>query len=186
MQVSLNWTELKPIEQLDFQENYGVYIWGFMFETEFVPYYVGIAFNLTISKRLTEHVNNLIGGRYCIIHSLDLKSFYHFKDIETESEESGLLYIPNWPDGYGNFLKRRHKLKQHIDNMVDRMHFTYAVITNDKLLKSDYELIEKYCINTIGKDKLWNTRAGLTNGFKPESITGDEKIIKLFKEDNAH
>jgi hypothetical protein len=185
MNVELNWQVLQPIQEIPFKEEYGIYIWGFMFEKEFVPYYVGIAYNITIANRLTEHVNNLIGGRYCIIHSADLKSFYNFKEIEKESDDSGLLYIPNWPEGYGNFLKRRHLLKPHIDNMVDRMYFTYSAISDESLEKKDYELIEKYCINKIGKNNLWNTRAGLTGDFTLRRPIGDERIVRLFEEDKT-
>lgn len=183
MQVSLNWTELKPIEQLDFEENYGIYVWGFVYENEFIPYYIGIAFNISISNRLTEHANNLVGGRYCIIHKSDLKTFYNFKN-ETKENKRGLLYIPNWPSGYSSFLKERNELNEHIDNMVNRMHFSYAVLDNSIATKKEYETIEKACINSIGKDRLWNTRGGASDMVKLK-VLGESRVTKHFV-NNTH
>lgn len=180
MNIDLNWTELKPIDKIIFKEEYGIYIWGFMFDKEFVPYYVGIAYNTTIPQRLTEHANQIIGGRYCVIHSADLKTFYNFKHDEETSDERGKMYIPNWPDGYSKFLTKRNIFKPHIDNMINKMHYSYALINDESISKKEYELIEKKCISSIGIEKLINFRGGKADVVTINKLTGDKRITDLF------
>jgi hypothetical protein len=49
--------------------------------------------------------------------------------------------------------------------MVDTMTYSYAVIDNDDIGKKELFSIEKICINTIGLDRLGNTRAGYSDDF---------------------
>jgi hypothetical protein len=185
IQYNLEWSDLKPIQDIDLSnEDQGVYVWGFKFDSEFIPYYVGIAFN--VQTRLLEHVNNIVGGKYCIIHSNDLREFRKYKDCETVSINKGLLYIPNWPNGYLSFLKRRNSLQPHIDNMVSKMHFSFASLNkHTTMTKKDLEDIEKYCINCIGKDNLWNTRGGTSN-LSNVTHSGNLEIKSLFEKKNSN
>lgn len=180
MDIILNWTELKHISEIIYKDEYGVYIWGFMFEDDFIPYYVGIAYNITIPGRLTEHISNLAGGKYCIIHSSDLRYFYRFKDIVEPLDDHGLIYIPNWPEGFAAFLKKRYELKPHIDNMMDRMYFSYSLLGQEFQTKKDYESVEKACISSIGKEKLWNTRGGQANATIIK-LSGDKRVTSIFR-----
>lgn len=179
------WSDLKSIQELDLSStDQGVYVWGFSFGSLFIPYYIGIAFN--IQTRLLEHVNNIIGGNYCVIHTKDLQNFSKHKDCETESIDNGLLYIPNWPNGYLSFLKRRNALQPHIDNMVNKMCFSFASLNAHKTItKNELGDIEKYCINSIGKENLWNTRGGKTN-LTNVTHSGNPEIKALFKKQNCN
>ncbi len=179
MNIKLNWTKLQPVSNFHISEVYGVYIWGFLFEEEFVPYYVGIAFKHTISNRIFQHVNDILGGKYCIIHSKDLREFYKFNKDMVSNDERGLIYIPKWPNEYSTFLKKRKELSPHIDNMIDKMHFTYSILGKEFQTKNDYEIVEKACINAIGIEKLWNKRGGSVD-VKIIEVDGDTRVTKLF------
>ena len=109
-------------------------------------------------------------------------AFYKYKAVEDVADEFGLIYIPNFPDGYNNFLEKRKKLQPHIDNMVDRMYFSYSVFDSDEITKQNLELIEKKCIETIGKNKLWNTRCGNCDAISISSVTGDKQLVELFRQ----
>jgi hypothetical protein len=179
MTIDLCWTDIISVSEINYtNEDQGIYIWGFEINKKFIPYYVGIAYN--IQARITEHISSIIGGRYCIIHSENLKKFYNYKETENISENSGLLYIPNFPEGYNQFLRNKKRLQPHIDNMVEKMCFTYSAFNDEKITKKDLELIEKICIEKIGKEKLWNTRGGKSENIFINSITGDKRVVDLF------
>lgn len=179
MTIDLVWTDIISVVEIDYnKEDQGIYIWGFEINNKFIPYYVGIAYN--IQTRITEHISSIIGGRYCIIHSKNLEQFYEYKETKSISEESGLIYIPNFPEGYKQFLFNKKKLQPHIDYMVEKMCFTYSVFNEENITKKDLELIEKKCIQMLGKEKLWNTRGGNSENILINSITGDKRVVDLF------
>ncbi|MCX6159114.1 MAG: hypothetical protein NTY74_14130 [Ignavibacteriae bacterium] len=175
--IDLFWSDLKPINNIDYSKSeIGVYIWGFKYNGIFIPYYVGNAIN--IQKRLTQHVSYLISGQYCIIDSSCLKEFYKYKGPTTNK---GLLYIPNYPKGYKSFLEKRKFLQPHIDNMVDRMCYSYSVFRDASTNSIKYLCqIENECINRIGITKLWNKQCGKNNEIIFNSIKGDKQVVGLF------
>lgn len=176
MEIKLDWTNLSRISELEYSDeniNRGVYIWGFTIDNEFIPYYVGIAEN--IEYRLTEHVNSILGGRYSIHHKNNLKDFIKYKE-NTIAGKEGLIYIPNWPNGYNIFLKNRENLKIHIDYMIETMTYSYAAIIDNN---TDLKAVEKICINQIGKEKLWNKRSGNDNTLQLIH-SGNNAVTNLF------
>lgn len=180
MIIDLYWTDLKPISEIDFTNiEQGVYVWGFMFEEKFIPYYVGNAYN--IQSRLTEHVSSIIGGRYCIIHENNLHKFYKYKDSKDDIDGFELLYTPNFPKNYITFLEQRKKLQPHIDKMVKHMYYSYSAFNGRDITKKQLELIEKKCIQTIGINKLWNRKCGKCDDIFINSVTGEKQLSELFK-----
>lgn len=179
MNINLHWTELNHIATIDYdQEDKGVYVWGFMFDDTFIPYYVGNAYN--IQTRLTEHASAILGGRYCIIHKDNLAAFYDYKETKIPTKDSGLLYYPNFPEGYKSFLNNWATLYPHITNMIDRMHYSFASFNDASITKKHLEQIENKCISTIGKDRLWNRKCGSCDDVTVTNVTGDPQILAVF------
>jgi len=141
----------------------GVYIWGFYLSHNFIPYMVGKAKGgpySNIKNRLWSHLSSLMGGDYAIHKKENLEKFYNFKG---KGKENDLAYIPRSDkDGFTSFVKDRYgKLKEHIDEMVNYFHFTYAIADSDKVAD-----LEKSVIEIIGQEKLWNTRVGTPKEFE--------------------
>jgi hypothetical protein len=176
--ILLDWQNLQSIYSVNHNSiNYrGVYIWGFTLDTEFVPYYVGIAEN--VISRIYEHVNSIIGGRYNIFHKEALKEFSKYKNHDPDIESKGKLFLPDWPMGYKNFLINRNNLYPHIDYMVDTFSFSFAIV-NDKYSAFDLKCLEKICISKIGIENLINTRCGSSDRFELVH-TGDNIIVDTF------
>ncbi len=176
--LTLSWTKLTDIEGLIYPEENvcGIYLWGFMINNEFIPYYVGIADN--IFYRIHEHINHIIGGLYVIYHRDSLGDFKEFKHQVVNPELSGgKIYFPNWPMGYKTFLKDRKKLQEHIDYMVDRFVFSFAELNLVSILKQDLKEVEKIVICQIGKENLQNTRSGASDRFKITHV-GEKNVVK--------
>lgn len=181
-QITLKWSDLVHIGELEYdnQNEQGVYLWGFTIDGTFIPYYVGIAFN--IKYRMFEHINSIIGGHYTIHHKNSLARFKDYKNTVAKAENSsGKLYSPDWPAKYKTFIDQRKILQPHIDYMVDNFTFTYASTVEYNLYKGDLEAIEKICINQLGKENLWNHRAGISGKFIIQH-TGNPIIVGLFKQ----
>jgi len=172
--VILDWKELSNFRQLDLVKNSGrgVYIWGFRFESEFVPYYVGIAENIYL--RLCEHMAALISGKYTIYHRDYLKVF-----AEHKKNGEGQLFAPSWPENFTEFISNHEELLPHIKNMINRFEYSYSQVDQGNTLNVTLKDIEKYCISKIGKDNLANTRGGK---FKSLNVThfGCSEITRLF------
>jgi hypothetical protein len=136
----------------------GVYIWGFMLADSFLPYYVGIAQN--VHYRVIQHLNSLLGGRYTIYHKDSLSKFRDHKSGKGDIKANvGMLYLPDWPRNYLQFVFNRKLLQPHIDFMVDNFAYSYAKVEDQTQLRN----IEKLCINRIGIENLGNSKAGTTN-----------------------
>ncbi len=130
-----------------------------------------------------EHASNLIGGKYSIHHKNSLAEFASFKDDNYNNvthKEKGLVYIPNWPYGYPSFLKKRGELLPHIDNMLEKLYFSVAKVEIADFDKKKLEILEKYCIQSIGKDNLWNTRGGNIEQINV-TISGEPRVALKFK-----
>jgi hypothetical protein len=137
----------------------GVYIWGFTIAREFTPYYVGIADNILV--RIYQHIQSILSGAYTIYHYSSLASFKDFKDKTARADQpSGKLYEPHLPHGFKDFLHNRLLLQPHIDFMVDKFTFSYAIVEKEIASNQELKEIEKICIHQIGPGKLANTRAG--------------------------
>ena len=176
--MELRWSEFLNISSLQYNDDRvykGVYIWGFTIDKKFIPYYVGEAFD--VEYRLTDHVHSILSGRYCIHHKNTLNKFYKNKNAEITGND-GLLYYPNWPYGYNEFLKLRESLMPHINFMVSTMTYTYAILSDPKILKKELKEVEKICINKIEKKRLWNVKSGDNSNL--ELIhTGNKTIVRL-------
>lgn len=88
-----------------------------------------------------------------------------------------MLYHPNWPHNYDDFLKQRKSLQPHIDNMVENMYFSCAIVknaTSEKLRR-----IEAILVNKIGMNKLINDRTAKDSRLDIRNI-GSADIINLF------
>ena len=143
-----------------------------------MPYYVGEALNM--EYRLLEHANAILGGEYCIHDRATLDTFYKNNNGEVTGED-GLLYYPNsWPYGFNKFLSQLKNLRPHIDYMIETMTFSYAIIEDLNIGKNELRGIENICINSIGRERLWNKKSG-----KNSSITvkhsGSNLITNLFQ-----
>ncbi len=172
----LNWNNLTKIPEIPVpnQDIYGVYIWGFIIDSDFIPYYVGIADNIT--NRIYQHINAILGGLYTIYHRDSLANFNNYKNDTVKSDKScGKLYSPNWPKDYKTFIIERKVLQEHINYMVDCFTYSYAAVDPKKFPKKDLKEIEKICINQIGIQNLANTRSGDSSRFNIEH--GENTII---------
>ena len=184
--ITLEWKRLARVSEIEYptEKKYGIYLWGFTIENEFLPYYVGIVDD--IFSRIMEHINFIIGGKYTVYHSDSLINFTEFKNQETNIEKTGgKLYSPNWPRFYKTFIEIRKELQPHIDFMVDCFTFSYATVDQSKISKKDLKEIEKICINQIGKENLQNTKSGFSNRFNVNHC-GDMKIIEKIKRQTAN
>lgn len=66
--ITLNWHEFARTDKFNpFNKDHGIYLWGFTIN-EFIPYYVGMAKNKYVHRRLMDHLNYLLGGMYTIYH----------------------------------------------------------------------------------------------------------------------
>ena len=178
--IELNWMKLTPISRIEYTDklNRGVYCWGFQKNKQFMPYYIGIAENIT--HRLYEHFNALIGGKYTLFHKDSLFEFKAFKNEKKTRKNEGIVYIPDWPKDYESFIKNRDNLKRHIDYMIEHLTFSYAIVNETDCIKKDLGEIEKKCIEDIGKENLINTRGGNSEKFIIEH-KGDNNLIQFFK-----
>lgn len=152
----------------------GIYIWGFRIQNSFIPYYIGITND--ILYRIFEHVSSICAGKYCIQNKQLLNKFFEFKK-DLESTNECLLYIPDWPYGFSEFISKYRIFQEHILYMVEQMEFSYATIDS----KIDLKPIETNCIIQAGKEKLWNTRAGALNTEYSITHKGNEEISRLFE-----
>ena len=178
--IILNWGDLKRISDLSYSDRKeaGIYVWGFTIENTFIPYYVGIADN--ISLRMFEHINSIISGRYTIFHCNSLANFKDFKNQDIQQDKTnGKVYIPKWPYNFKEFLDNRKELRPHIDFMVDTFTFSYAVVDRKYISGQDLKEIEKICINQLGKENLCNTRAGHSARFILDHI-GNKEMADSF------
>jgi len=159
--VKLNWEplvqyiEFKIIDETHNKAIPGVYIWGFVSNARFNPYYVGKAKD--IFMRIAQHFAYITGGLYAIFPKeqlLDLKILKNTRDKKFNEENAAF-----WPKD----LKRIYEFKplskeskEHITWMANNMYFTYAILEN-----SDERVnAEKYLLKSIGLQNLINTRGG--------------------------
>jgi hypothetical protein len=160
-EVRLQWSEfVRPVDMpMDAPAKYGIYLWGFMLEEQFTPYYVGIADH--IYNRMAQHLAAILSGHYTLYHREVLAQFAQFSQAEVVPiDQKGKIYSPNWPKSYPEFLQQRQSLQPHIDAMVDGLVFSYAELEPSQVSKSELKEIEKACIAQIGKERLANTRGG--------------------------
>ncbi len=164
--LSLDWIDLKNISNLNYSEddNFGVYLWGFTINNNFVPYYIGIA--KYINYRILEHARSITSGMYTIFHKDSLENFKQFKNDKADTNNDvGKLYEPNWPKDYKNFVENLNLLQTHINFMVEKFTYSYAILDKNHVSLSDLKEIEKTCINQIGIENLINTRAGKSDKY---------------------
>lgn len=176
--IELNWKDLTPINNIKNSTNpkRGVYCWGFGIGKQFMPYYIGIAENITF--RIFEHINSIIGGKYTLFHKDDLLNFTQYKDLKESDNKRGKLYIPDWPKGYKEFIERRNELKEHIDYMIEHFTFSYAIVNESDYSKKELRDIEKKCIEQIEIKNLINTKGGKSDINIEHS--GDSILKQLF------
>ncbi|MFC2107283.1 hypothetical protein ACFLRY_02990 [Bacteroidota bacterium] len=178
--ITLDWQALINASKISYQQNmYGIYIWGFTIDNEFIPYYVGIADN--IFSRIMEHISSIISGKYVIYHNKSLGNFTEYKNQDANINNThGKVYSPNWPIEYVSFINKRKELQTHIDYMVDTFAFSYAKLDQGTISKKDLKEIEKICINQIGKENLQNSKSGFSNRFNINH-SGNNTIIEKIK-----
>lgn len=172
----MNWTPVKHYPKLievdktlsDIVDNpskskAGIYIWGFIDDEKlFWPYYVGKHWN--IPYRLCQHLSSLKGGFYTIYAKEDLFTFEDKRIYNAENTERWIHFIQ---DG-------KLELQPHVDNMINRFHFTYTLIEDFENNGTD---AEKSVLQVIKKEILINTRYG--NPKKSISIGNLFEIIDL-------
>jgi hypothetical protein len=182
LNVNLSWISLRSSTDLIPTEiKYGVYLWGFTIQNQFMPYYVGIAEN--IESRLCQHINSILSGQYTIFHKDSLLNFTKYKGQKADDTYSnGIVFVPNWPVNFQEFLTKRKKLQEHIDFMVDNFTYTYAVLDKLYFEKVALREIEKKCIEQIEIGRLINTRCGKSKYIVTHS--GDKIAVELFKNVN--
>jgi hypothetical protein len=179
MKIILQWSEPINIKTIEYQRDKqefifrGIYIWGFRIENEFMPYYVGIAED--ILYRILEHVSLICGGRYCIHNQHTINEFYKYKNEEKAGEK--VLYIPDWPYGYNKFIENFRSFQPHVLFMIENLEFSYAIVNEDIDLKE----IETIIIHQIGKENLWNLRAGIITKKLRVVNQGAAEIINFLK-----
>jgi hypothetical protein len=157
MSIEFSWNEIKPISQIESiikNECKGIYMWGFK-EIKIYPYYIGQA--IDIKKRLYEHINNLIGGKYSIYSEEQLSELISNFNYEIKENPK---YRPNWPIEYQKFIDQKKSLDSDINNMLECMIFSYFEVDENTLKTYSLKDLEKYVINKIGKAKLANSRGG--------------------------
>lgn len=209
-EITLEWQELQKFGDKNIsvengtykaEDVRGVYIWGFMVDDRFIPYYVGKSDN--IHFRIFEHIGALLGGAYTIYHQAVLKDFSkhkpNFKSWEPDDIlnefKNAIVYYPKNSTSFKWFIENRNNsnVKTHIDYMVDSFRYTYAeYILKDDEFASLYDL-EKYLIRKLGMQNLGNIRGGNPkDGFtlinKTKNSTDKElnKLISLLnKSDNV-
>ena len=82
--IILKWHSLEKYFELDFdtikekKPVSGLYIWGFIFDQSFLPYYVGR--HKHIFKRISQHVASILGGLYIVFREDKLKNFENYKN----------------------------------------------------------------------------------------------------------
>jgi hypothetical protein len=181
VKIVLEWVGPELVKNLfSHSHSKGVYLWGFTIDQKFIPYYLGIAED--INFRLLEHIKSIISGNYRIFHKDSLADFVKYKMVDVHPDKSkGVLYIPNWPDGYQTFLQERHQLQPHIDYMIDTFTFFYASINDPDINKYDLQEIEKICINHIGKESLLNMRGGHSERFQIEHKGNKTLLQQIYK-----
>jgi hypothetical protein len=177
MEYILDWTEIRPICEIEYSKDNpikGVYIWGFILNSNFIPYYLGVAEN--IKYRLLEHVSSLMGGKYTIYKKDYLHKFYDFKDTKLND---GIIYIPDWPFNYRYFLQEFKNLQPHLNYMVENFYYSFAELKDVE--RNELFIIEKICIDEIGKHKLHLFRGGIKDSSYKIKVTGNPIITNLFK-----
>ena len=124
----------------------GIYIWGFKDDNDlFWPYYVGKHRNVPF--RLCEHLSNLKGGTYTI-----------YSEEELFSWSRNSIYCPiNLQTRIAFILELDEEVKKSMLNMINRFHFTFALI-NDYNAKGDD--CERNVIEAIDSELLANKRRG--------------------------
>ena len=156
--MTLQWEEIRPYTSLPADEERlgrlnkwaGIYIWGFKDDKQlFWPYYVGK--HSYITYRLCQHLSSLKGGLYTI-YSTD----------ELFNEEDKWVYKPEKINRWIDFINgvAFQEQEKHVQNMISRFHYTYALMDDFKNMGSD---AEKATLNAIRPSLLINTRFG-----KPE------------------
>lgn len=151
----LQWEPLQPytfITQLDKKllfekaKRSGIYIWGFMDdENLFWPYYVGKHRN--IPYRLCDHLALLSGGGYTVYSN---ETLFGEKDIP--------IYEPvNLTDRINLLTGQLKEVEEGIKNMKQRFWFTYALLSEYKLMGDD---CERVTIHSLNRKILHNKRAG--------------------------
>lgn len=168
--INLNWQPIQILNKIDFGNSInkskksndyrGVYIWGFNFDGDFIPYYVGKSDN--IFSRIFEHLGSLLGGSYTIYHKKSLKNFCNFKDSfktwDNYIPDEGIVYYPRDLKSMKWFHQNREKLNEHINLMYDSFAFIYAKFNDKDNIK--LRDVEVALINKIGKNKLGNSYGG--------------------------
>jgi len=161
-EINLKWEKIENYEKIfSLKKLSGVYIWGF-YNDPFIPYMVGKAKAGSygdIKSRLWEHITQIMCGVYEIHKKENLHRFSEFKHktlwdklAHNNLDENKLNY----------FIKERYGvLKEHIDEMVNNFHFTYAIAEPNQVAD-----LEKSVIELIGIHKLWNIQGGAPKEFK--------------------
>ncbi len=175
-EIILNWSDLRYIKDIQYDSNKvlkGVYIWGFILDSDFTPYYLGVAED--IIYRLMEHMNFLLGGKYAVYHKDYLHEFYKYKH-RTETNK-GLIYVPYWPSKYDYFIKNWENIIPHIKYMYEHIHFSFAEVNN--IERTELFAIETICINRINIEKLHQFRAGNDDPSFKVNHNGNKQIANM-------
>ncbi len=173
--MELIWNEIKKIGDLNYSDDSvrGVYVWGFRIENKFIPYYVGVSVN--VEKRILEHMDSLISGKYTIYHKDYLKDFSKYGNKNGGNEKQ---FEPKWPSNFLDFLKQRKTLNEHIDFMIDVSEYSYATVDENEIANNGLKEIEKYVISLFGVENLANSRGGESE-IKTIKNTGCNELISL-------
>jgi hypothetical protein len=162
--LTLTWTEPVLFTDSKFQSGLpGVYLWGYLIDDLFHPYYVGKG--VDIFARISQHVSSIMGGYYTIYHKNSLLDFKYHKNVKSSETDIPIkLYHPIFPQSIPDFVLRSEELREHIDFMVSTFAFSYALVEKEyvKYLGE----IEKSCISSFGLENLANTRGGLSSYFE--------------------
>lgn len=148
------WQPIRHYSSLsEIDEVPGIYIWGFLNNSRFMPYYVGKAWN--IGNRLCEHLSGIKGGSYRIYRFVDLfdiknrQPFYLPDSIENRKQFAA--------DEFNNSLIPG-SIKEHTLKMIEGFHFTYVEMTNSEFDQHS-RLAERAILNKF-KNTIINSLIG--------------------------
>jgi hypothetical protein len=168
--MNINFEQIRPFKELvkNTETNCsGIYIWGFKFtpNSEFLPYYVGIADRITIYDRLKHHYD-FLDTTYKIFNSEYLNSFFEYLDNSAEpnviEKHKDKLIYENKKDGVRS--RDVSEAYKHIDFYRKHFYYSYARVEFKTDQKKQLEFLEtyiKYSLQnqTVGKSLQLNGKA---------------------------
>lgn len=153
-----------------------VYIWGFVHDGAFIPYYVGKS-NRPF-ERVMQHYANLRGGFYPVYHRTSLAGFHNHKYEKIDPNGcSGKIYSPDSPWALAHIFSSRN-VQDEVAYLLDAFRFAYATWTDERFSTA---MIERTVANILKREHLQSSVAK-PQGSCELGHTGDDLIRQLFKQ----